>query len=125
MSRSYLQALGVQKQTAQKGMSALETFSELLAQSFIEKMRQYYTDNKINASFQLAQSLDYKVSSPTGSYNIVFSTNADYFDVREKGISGVNVKRQTPYSFKNIHPSKQMAKDIDNWMRAKKNKSIS
>jgi len=119
MSRSYLQALGVQKKAAKQGLSALETFSELLAQSFIVKMRQYYTDNNINASLQLAQSLDYNISSPTGSYNIVFSTDADYFDVREQGISGVEQKRQTPYSFKNIHPSKAMAKSIDDWIRAK------
>jgi hypothetical protein len=119
MSRSYLDALGVAKQTENKGLTPFETFSQLLAQSFIERMRKYYTDNQVNASFQLAQSLDYNISTSAGSYNIEFSTDAEYFDVREQGISGVENKRQTPYSFKNIHPSKEFAQGIDKWMRAK------
>jgi hypothetical protein len=120
MSRSYLDALGVarQKQPTQE-LEPFAKFSELLANSFVAKMRDYYTKNNINASFQLAQSLDYNISTPAGSYNIIFTTDAEYFDVREKGISGTETKRNTPYSFKTSRPSKGMAQDINQWMRDK------
>jgi hypothetical protein len=119
MSRSYLDALGVSKQTENKGLTPFETFSQLLAQSFIERMRKYYTDNQVNASFQLAQSLDYNISTPSGSYNIEFSTDAEYFNFREQGVSGTEKDRNSPYKFKNNRPNKAMATAINEWTRAK------
>jgi hypothetical protein len=119
---NYVEALGISRRDLEanrEGLKPFELFSELLAQAFIVKMRDYYTDKKVNASFQLAQSLDYNISTPVGSYNIEFSTDAEYFDVREQGISGVENKRQTPYSFKTIRPSKLMAQGINQWMRDK------
>jgi hypothetical protein len=100
--------------------TGIGAFSAILANGMIERMRQYYQDQNAIGNGQLAQSLDFNEPSfSAGGFNIVFTTDADYFDFREQGVSGTETDRNSPYSFKNNHPSKAMAESINEWTRAK------
>lgn len=93
----------------------LELYLQKVGQVFIEKMRDKLTDEDANASFLLAQSL----TADPDREGVEFFSDEEYALFRNDGVSGTEVIRQTPFSFRSTHPSIEMVNDIRQWIRAK------
>jgi len=74
---------------------------------------------RIESSGSLRKSLGYKVIKNGDNVTIEFTSKMKYAAFVNKGVSGLNKRYPTKFSFKNENPSKEHVKSIENWMRSK------
>jgi hypothetical protein len=106
--------------TAKEVATPLEAYFRDSAQAFVDIMRNRIDSENANAGFLLRQGLGFnpEIKSAEG-YSVQFTSEEDYVNFRNEGVSGVETSRETPYAFKSIYPSTQMVEDIATWMNAK------
>lgn len=105
---------------SQDTTTTLESYFRDSAQAFVDIMKDRIDDENANAGFQLRQGLGFEpeIKSSDG-YSVQFTSEENYVNFRNEGVSGVENQRDTPYSFKSLYPSTQMVEDIATWMNAK------
>ena len=99
--------------------TTLEAYIKDAGNVFVRLMQDSLDENNINASLMLRQSIKPNPTFSDGEINIRFDSDVDYALTRDRGISGTEVKRDTPYSFKSNRPDAEMVNDIAAWIVAK------
>jgi hypothetical protein len=118
----YMQAIGNLKTEIQRAddlSTPLEMFMRDAGNMFVDVMLTNIDENNVNASFAMRQGLNIEPSSDAGGTSVAFTAESEYTEWRNDGVSGTEVQRDTPFSFKSQHPSKAMAQSMSEWLRAK------
>lgn len=100
-------------------LTPLESFVRDAGDAFNAIMQNVLDDNGANASLLLRQSLRPEITKTSEGIDLQFTTDVDYWEFRDRGVSGTERNRDTPFSFKSDRPSKAMAQSIEEWIRAK------
>jgi len=115
----YLNALGALKseiQSADELQTPLELFMRDVGMMFVELMRQKIDEDGVNSNGAMRQGLDVVPVQDATGVSAPFTAESEYTLWRNDGVSGTQVQRDTPFSFKAEHPSKAMAKNIEQWL---------
>lgn len=100
--------------------NALEAYISAAGTVFIEIMRNRIDDENANSFFALRQGLNFDNNKSNDGFDLQFTTNVDYWEVRDQGISGWEKARDTAFDFGGRKkPTVQMANDIALWLRNK------
>lgn len=104
-----------QAQQADNISTPLEMLLRDAGNGFLDVMRGKIDEDGVNAGFAMRQGL---AIEPT-SDQVQFTSEAEYTQFRNDGVSGTEVQRDTIFSFKSDRPSYAMVQSIEEWMRAK------
>ena len=118
----FLDTLGTKRS---KGMVTLTNVESVLyewAGELIKDAQDNLNKSASVASGKLASTMKILPIKFAGSVYTLKISLEDYYDFINKGVSGTENKRNSPYSFKSKYPSKAMALQILRWLRQGTNK---
>ena len=118
----FLDTLGTSRT---KGMVTLTNVESVLyewAGELIKDAQDNLNKSASVASGKLASTMKILPIKFAGSVYTLKISLEDYYDFINKGVSGTENKRNSPYSFKSKYPSKAMALQILRWLRQGTNK---
>ena len=124
LKTNYLSQIGGAKQDL--ALPIVETMLSDYAQAFIGKAVKNIEKNNNIGSGAMASDMTFRITQVGSSYEIQIgypssSKVADYYDYQNKGVAGVGKSIASPYSFKNLYPSRAMMTNILLWLRTAKN----
>ena len=119
----FLNKLGTKKTNEGISLNNVEAVLYEFANDFISEAKKNLEKTGSVASGALSDSIKFLPISFAGSTYKLQVSLLDYYDFINKGVSGTQNKFNTPYSFKNIHPSKAMVEAIKGWLAQGKLKS--
>lgn len=95
--------------------NALERFAKVVVAN---SKRELKSQGK-SVTGSLAEGIDYKIKETSNGYVLSFidTTEGQYADFVDKGVSGTKVKYNTPYSYTTKKPP---AKSIINWVKSRR-----
>ena len=99
--------------------NALQAYISAAGTVFIDIMRNRIDEKKANSSFALRQGLASQEVKTNDGYSLEFSSDVEYWEKRDQGVSGWEKARNTEFQFKNKRPSTTMVNSIADWLRNK------
>jgi len=81
----------------------------------IQQAKSNLTKTGKNASKRLYNSLDSDLKGSANSFQLDFMM-ADYGEFQDKGVNGLKINRNAPFSFKKGIPSRKMLNSLDKWV---------
>ena len=99
--------------------NALQAYISAAGTVFLEIMRNRIDEKKANSSFALRQGLAAQEVKTNDGYSLEFSSDVEYWEKRDQGISGWEKARNTEFQFKDKRPSPAMVNSIADWLRNK------
>ena len=118
----YLSAIGQLQDEVRKAETfntPLEQFMVDVGNMFTALMQEKIDEKNVNASYVMRQGLLNQSYSSGGQVGVEFTGEAEYTEYRDQGVSGTEVKRDTPFSFQSSYPSGAFVRSMDEWIRAK------
>lgn len=118
----FLDSIGTSRNEATVSLSNIEFVLYDWASKVIQDAQANLEKGANIASGALASSMKILPVEFAGSIYVLQITLADYYDFINKGVSGTENKRNSPYSFKNNYVGKPMALALLKWLRQGANK---
>jgi hypothetical protein len=115
----YMQAIGNLKteiKRADKIEDPLLSFMETAGNMFMRVMLDHIQEQGANSNGVMSQGLKVIPRRDNEGVAAPFTAESEYTQWRNDGVSGTQVQRDTPFSFKSQHPSKAMAQSMEQWL---------
>lgn len=119
----FINGLGTSKKTEAISLDNIEAVLFDFAQNYISEA-QNNLERSASVAIGTLSSIKQKIKFAGNVYTLSVSL-ADYYDFINKGVSGIENKFPSPYSFKTIYPSRAMVESIKQWLAHGKLKSSS
>jgi len=115
----YMQAIGNLKteiKRADKIEDPLLSFMETAGNMFMRLMLDHIEQQGANSNGVMSQGLNVTPRRDNAGVVAPFTAESEYTQWRNDGVSGTQVQRDTPFSFKSQHPSIAMAQSMEQWL---------
>lgn len=118
----FLDSIGTKRSSTTVTISSIESILYDWAGKVIQDAQAILEKSGSIASGKLSSNIKILPVEFAGSKYVLKVSLQDYYDFINKGVSGTENKRNSPYSFKTSRPSKAMATQILKWLRQGTNK---